>query len=234
MSTAGRTRVVVTGMGVKTPAGTDLDSFWATLLAGRATAARIQRFDPEPLPVQFGCEVLDFDPVPYLGPKESRRMDRATQFGFAAAADAIADAGDIGGDPARCAVMSGTGIGGLTTMEDGIETYLTRGPGRISPFFIPMMMPNATAGVISMHYGWTGPNLCITTACAAGSNAIGEAARLIREGSADLVVAGGTEAPLDPGGARRVRTHGRAQRPQRRPEPGLTPVRRRSRRVRDG
>lgn len=198
MSTTGRTRVVVTGMGVKTPAGTDLDSFWATLLAGRATAARIHRFDPEPLPVQFGCEVLDFDPVPYLGPKESRRMDRATQLGFAAAADAIADAGDIGGDPARCAVMSGTGIGGLTTMEDGIETYLTRGPGRVSPFFIPMMMPNATAGVISMHYGWTGPNLCITTACAAGSNAIGEAARLIREGSADLVVAGGTEAALTP------------------------------------
>jgi 3-oxoacyl-[acyl-carrier-protein] synthase II len=195
---AERTRVVVTGMGVKTPAGTDLDTFWATLLAGRATAARIQRFDPADLPVQFGCEVTDFDPVPYLGPKESRRMDRATQLGFAAATDALADAGDIGGDPARCAVMSGTGIGGLHTMEDGIETYITRGPSRISPFFIPMMMPNATAGVISMHYGFTGPNLCITTACAAGSNAIGEAARLIREGSADLVVAGGTEAPVTP------------------------------------
>ena len=190
--------MAVTGIGVKTPAGSDLDSFWSTLLAGRATAGRIQRFDPGDLPVQFGCEVLDFDPVPYLGPKESRRMDRATQLGFAAAADAIADAGDIGGDPARCAVMSGTGIGGLSTMEDGIETYITRGPSRISPFFIPMMMPNATAGVISMHYGWTGPNLCITTACAAGSNAIGEAARLIREGSADVVVAGGTEAPVTP------------------------------------
>jgi 3-oxoacyl-[acyl-carrier-protein] synthase II len=194
----GRVRVVVTGLGVKTPAGTDIDSFWATLVAGRATAARIERFDPELLPVQFACEVPDFDPVPYLGPKESRRMDRATQFGFAAAADALADAGDIGGDPARCAVISGTGIGGLSTMEDGIETYLNRGPSRISPFFIPMMMPNATAGVISMHYGWTGPNLCITTACAAGSNAIGEAARLIREGSADVVVAGGTEAPITP------------------------------------
>ena len=185
-------------MGVKTPAGSDLDTFWATLLAGHATAARIQRFDPGDLPVQFGCEVADFDPVPYLGPKESRRMDRATQLGFAAAADALTDAGDIGGDPARCAVMSGTGIGGLSTMEDGIETYITRGASRISPFFIPMMMPNATAGVISMHYGFTGPNLCITTACAAGSNAIGEAARLIREGSADLVVAGGTEAPITP------------------------------------
>ena len=185
-------------MGVKTPAGSDLDTFWATLLAGRATAARIQRFDPADLPVQFGCEIPDFDPVPYLGPKESRRMDRATQLGFAAAADALADAGEIGGDPARCAVMSGTGIGGLSTMEDGIETYITHGPSRISPFFIPMMMPNATAGVISMHYGFTGPNLCITTACAAGSNAIGEAARLIREGSADVVVAGGTEAPVTP------------------------------------
>ncbi len=194
----GRTRIVVTGLGVKTPAGSDLESFWAALVAGRGTAARIERFDPEGLPVQFGCEVSGFDPVPYLGPKESRRLDRATQLGFAAAADALADAGDIGGDPARCSVLSGTGIGGLSTMEDGIETYMSRGPSRISPFFIPMMMPNATAGVISMHYGWTGPNLCITTACAAGSNAIGEAARLIREGSADVVVAGGTEAPITP------------------------------------
>lgn len=191
-------RVAITGMGAKTPAGSDLDTIWATLLAGRGVATPITRFDTTDLPARFACQIDDFDPVPYVGPKESRRLDRTTQLGFAAAADAVADAGELAGDPARCAVISGTGIGGLATMEDGIQTTLTKGVSRISPFFIPMMMPNATAGVISMHLGWTGPNLCITTACAAGSNAIGEAARLIREGSADVVVAGGTEGPITP------------------------------------
>src|SRR4029077_13941851 len=108
----GRTRVAITGLGVKTPAGTDLDTFWTTLTAGRSTAARITRIDPSPLPVRFACEVHDFDPTAYLGPKESRRVDRVTQLGFAAAASAIADAGETGADPARSAVVMGTGIGG--------------------------------------------------------------------------------------------------------------------------
>ena len=171
---------------------------WSTLLAGKSVAAPIQRFDASPLAVRFGCEIRDFDPVPYLGPKESRRVDRAAQMGFAAAADALADAGDPGVDPARGGVITGTGIGGLITLEEQVKLYLEKGPDRVSPFFVPMMMANATAGIIGIHLGWTGPNLCISTACAAGANAIGEATRLIRDGSADAIMAGGTECAITP------------------------------------
>jgi 3-oxoacyl-[acyl-carrier-protein] synthase II len=183
-------------MGVKTPAGTDLDAFWSTIKAARSTAAEITLFDASNEPVHIACEVPDFDPESYFGTKDARRQDRVAQLGFAAAADALEDAGELGADPGRCAVMAATGIGGLHTLEVNAETYFTQGPNRVSPFFVPMMMPNATAGVISMRFGWTGPALCIATACAAGSNAIGEGARLIRDGSADVVVAGGTEFPI--------------------------------------
>ena len=193
-----RVRVAVTGLGVKSPAGTDLDTFWSTLVAGRSTAATITRYDPSPLPVRFGCEVHDFDPAPYLGPKEARRVDRVTQLGFAAAADALADAGDPGADPARCAVIIGTGIGGLITLEEQVAQYMEKGAARVSPFFVPMMMANATAGTIAMQLGWTGPNLCIATACAASAHAIGEAARLIRDQTADVVITGGSEACITP------------------------------------
>ena len=119
-----------------------------------------------------------------------------TQLGFAAAADAIEDAGELGSDPERCAVIAATGNGGLDTLQENAKIYFERGPSRVNPFFVPMMMPNATAGVISMRYGYTGPAMCIATACAAGTNAIGEGVRLIRDGTADVVVAGGTEYPL--------------------------------------
>jgi 3-oxoacyl-[acyl-carrier-protein] synthase II len=194
----GRPRVVVTGVGLQTPAGTGLDAFWETLLEGRSVAGPIQRFDPAALSVRFGCEIRDFDPVPYLGPKESRRVDRAAQLGFAAATDALADAGDPGTDPARGGVIAGTGIGGLITLEEQVKVYLDKGPDRVSPFFVPMMMANATAGIIGIHLGWSGPNLCIATACAAGANAIGEATRLIRDGAADVMMAGGTECAITP------------------------------------
>src|SRR5262249_56675298 len=121
-----------------------------------------------------------------------------TQLGFAAAVDALADAGELAADPSRCAVIAATGVGGLETMEINERAFLGKGPSRVSPFFVPMMMANATAGTISINFGWTGPNLCICTACAAGSNAIGEGARMIRDGSAEVVVAGGTEAGLTP------------------------------------
>jgi 3-oxoacyl-[acyl-carrier-protein] synthase II len=194
----GRMRVAVTGLGVKTPAGTDLDAFWSTLAAGRSTAAPISRFDASPLPVRFGCEVPGFDPTAYLGPKEARRLDRVAQLGLAAAVDALSDAGETGADPARSAVIIGTGIGGLITLEEQVTTYMEKGPARVSPFFVPMMMVNATAGTIAMQLGWTGPNLCIATACAASAHAIGEAARLIRDGAADVAVTGGTEACMTP------------------------------------
>lgn len=194
----GRPRVAVTGMGVKTPAGSDLAGFWATLLEGRATAAPITRFDPSALPVGFACEVPGFDPGAYLGHKEARRADRVTQLGFAAATDALVDAGDLGADPGRCGVVAGTGVGGLWTQEEEEQVLFTRGPTRVSPFLVPMMMANATAGLIAMRHGWKGPNICITTACAAGTHAVGEAARFIRDGSADVVLAGGAEAAITP------------------------------------
>jgi 3-oxoacyl-[acyl-carrier-protein] synthase II len=194
----GRTRVAVTGVGVKTPAGNDVATFWDTLAAGRSAAAPLAGIDASNLPVRFGCEVRGFDPTEYMGPKEARRLDRNTQFGLAAALDARRDAGDLHVDPARCGVVIGTGIGGLLTLEDQVTTFLQKGPARISPFFVPMMMANATAGTIAMQFGWTGPNLCTATACAASAHAVGEAARLIRDGSADVVLTGGTEACIAP------------------------------------
>jgi 3-oxoacyl-[acyl-carrier-protein] synthase II len=188
-----RTRVAVTGLGVKTPAGSDVDTFWETLRAARPTAAPLTLIDPSDLPVRFGCEVTDFDPTAYISAKEARRIDRVTQLGVAAAADALADAGDVHTDPARCAVVVGTGIGGLITLEEQTTNYLQKGSSRVSPFFVPMMMANATAGTIAMQFGWTGPNLCIATACAASAHAVGEAARLIRDGTADVVMTGGSE-----------------------------------------
>lgn len=195
---AGQPRVVVTGMGLKTPAGCDLAAFWATLIAGRATAGPIRRFDPADLPVRFAGEVLDFEPGAYFDHKEARRTDRVAQLGFAAAADALSDAGDLGADPARCGVVAGTGVGGLITQEQQEQLLFSKGASRVSPFLVPMMMANATAAVVSMRLGWTGPNFCVATACASGTHAIGEAARLIRDGSADIVLAGGTEAAVTP------------------------------------
>ena len=194
----GRPRVVVTGVGVKTPAGNDVASFWDQLRAGRSSARTIESFDPSGLSITFAGEVRDFDAVEYFGPKEARRQDRVTQLGFGAAADALGDAGELGADPSRCAVIIATGVGGLHTLEENQRLYFDKGPSRVSPFFVPMMMPNATAGVVAMQLGWTGPNLCVATACAAGAHAIGEGVRLIRDGTADVVMAGGTEAAVTP------------------------------------
>jgi 3-oxoacyl-[acyl-carrier-protein] synthase II len=194
----GRVRVAITGLGVKTPAGCDLDSFWRTLLGGQSAAARLTLIDPTDLAVTFGCEVHDFDISSYLAPKEARRLDRSSQLGVAAAADALSDAGDIGADPARCGVVMGGGVGGLTTLEEQVIIRHEKGSTRVSPLLVPMMMVNATAGNIAMRFGWTGPNLCVATACAASANAIGEAARLIRYREADVVLAGGAECSLTP------------------------------------
>ena len=140
----------------------------------------------------------DFDVAAYVPPKERRRLDRSSQLGVAAAADALADAGDVGADPARCGVVMGGGVGGLTTLEEQVIIRHEKGSTRVSPFLVPMMMVNATAGTIAMRFGWTGPNLCVATACAASANAIGEAARLIRYGEADVVLAGGAECSITP------------------------------------
>jgi 3-oxoacyl-[acyl-carrier-protein] synthase II len=193
-----RYRVAVTGVGVKSPAGNDLDTFWATLLAGKSAAGVVTRLVEASVSVPIACEVRDFDPVAYLGTKEARQADRVAQLGVAAAADALADAGAVDADPSRCAVVAGTGVGGLSTQEDEERVMFERGPSRVSPRLVPMMMANATAALIGMRNGWTGPNLCVATACAAGTHAVGEGFRLVRDGSAEVVLAGGAEAAITP------------------------------------
>ena len=148
--------------------------------------------------MRFACEVTEFDPATYFDSKETRRTDRVAQLAFGAAADALADAGDLGADPARCGVVAAAGVGGLITQEEQEYNLFSRGPTGCQPMLVPMMMPNAAAALVGMKLGWTGPNFCIATACAGGSHAIGEAARLIREGSADVVLAGGSEACVTP------------------------------------
>ena len=194
----GRPRVAITGLGVKSPAGNTIEDFWARICEARSTAARITGFAPDDLPVQFACEVRDFEVTDYFSPKEARRADRFTQLGFGAAVDALRDAGEPAIDPARGATVVGTGVGGIQTLIAQVGVLSERGPSRVSPFLVPMMMANANAGVIAMELGWTGPSLCVATACAAGSHAIGEGARLVRDGSSEMVLAGGTEAAVTP------------------------------------
>ncbi len=194
----GRPRVAITGLGVKSPAGNDVETFWQTVLSARSQAAAITRFDASELPVNFACEVTDYDPTTYVAPKEVRRLDRVSQFAIGAAVDALADAGDVGADPARCGVVAGSGIGGIITFEEQAVAYATKGYRGVSPFLVPMFMPNAATAVIGMQFGWTGPNFCVSTACATSANAIGEGARMIRDDSADIVMAGGCEAVITP------------------------------------
>ena len=197
----GRRRVVVTGMGVKSPAGQTVEDMWAGLLAARSAAAPVTLFDAGDHSVGFACEVTGFDPVPYVGPKEVRRTDRTSLLGLAAAADAIAAAtatSPFGVDPVRCGVVAGSGIGGIRTLEDQVIGYAEKGPSRVGPFLVPMMMANATAALVGIHNGFTGPNTAVATACATGAHAIGDGARLIRDGMADVVVCGGTESCVTP------------------------------------
>lgn len=201
-----RPRIVVTGIGVKTPAGQTVEAFWEGVKAARAAAAPVTLFDPSEHSVGFACEVRGFDAAPYVGEKEVRRTDRATLLGLVAAIDAIVDAGgardgqdeQLGAPPHRRAVVAGSGVGGIRSLEDQVIQYAGRGPSRTSPFLVPMMMANATAAMIAIHRGWTGPNLAVATACSTGANAIGEGARLLRDDLADVVVCGGTEASVSP------------------------------------
>ena len=194
----GRHRVAVTGLGVKAPAGNSLDEFWTRLASGRSAGARLTRYDAADLMVGIGCEVPDFDTEPYVSAKEARRLDRTSILGWASACDALGDAGEIGADPARCAVVAGVGIGGLITLEEQVGVYLTKGSRGVSPLLVPMMMANATGALVSLRLGWTGPNLTVATACAASANAIGDAAELIRHGTSDVVMALGAESCQTP------------------------------------
>src|SRR2546426_1049159 len=191
-------RVVVTGFGPVTPVATGIDEFWSALLAGRSGIDLIRSFDAEDMSVKIAGEVKDFRPEDWLTPKEVKRMDRCVHFAVAASKLAWKDAGEPSVDPARTAVMFSTGIGGLSSLLQQHLVLLQKGPDRVSPLMVPMLVPNAAAGNVAMAFGFTGPNACITTACAAGSHAVGEAFRLIKYGFADVALAGGTEAAVLP------------------------------------
>ncbi len=191
----------MTGRGVRTPAGSTVDDLWASLVAGRATAAMVHAFDASEHKVGIACEVSAFDTDALVGPKEARRLDRVTLLALAAATDALAEsesAAPLGASPERVGVVAGSGIGGIRTLEDQVALVGARGPDRVSPFLVPMMMPNAPAAAIGITFGFTGPNLAVATACATGAHAIGEGARLIRDGTVDVVVCGGAEACVSP------------------------------------
>lgn len=195
-----RRRVVVTGVGLVTPIGNTTEESWSALIAGKSGAARIQRFDPSALGTQFACEVKGFDPLQWMERKEAKRLDLFCHFAVAATAQAVGNAGLDGKfpDPERTGVLIGSGIGGIATFEDQTKIFLTQGPGRVSPFFVPMFIPDMAAGVVSMRYGLQGPNYCTVSACASSAHAIGEAYRLIADGDADCMIAGGAEAAVTP------------------------------------
>jgi len=195
-----RRRVVVTGLGVVSPLGLNLEDTWAGLIAGRSGAARIRRFDPSELEVQFGCEVKGFDPAPYIDRKEAKRFDLFLQYAIAAATQAMEDAG-LGArvpEPERAGVLIGSGIGGIGTFEEQCRISLTQGYKRVSPFFVPMFIPDIASGVVSIRTGAKGPNYCTVSACASSAHAIGEAFGLIKGGTADVMITGGAEAAITP------------------------------------
>jgi 3-oxoacyl-[acyl-carrier-protein] synthase II len=194
-------RVVITGMGVVSPVGNDLESFWQNLLAGQCGVDRITAFDPSGYATQFAAEVKNFDPTPaFPSPKEVRRTDRYSQFGVYAAWQALKDSGlDLEKtDRDHVGVFIGSGIGGLTTVTEQHTILMQRGPGRLSPFMIPMLISNMSSGMVSMYYGLRGPNFATCSACATSNHALGEAWRTIKMGDAAVMLAGGAEATVVP------------------------------------
>ncbi|NIS81286.1 MAG: beta-ketoacyl-ACP synthase II [Anaerolineales bacterium] len=195
-----RNRVVVTGLGCVSPLGNDVETTWSAVRAGRSGAGPITTIDAQGLKTQFAAEVKDFDPEELLGRRLARRTDRFTQFALVATEEAINHAGlkvdeHMG---ARVGVVMGTGIGGIGTLVRENDTYHQRGARRVSPFMVPMMLPDSAAGQLAIRFGLRGPNMAVVTACASGSNSIGEATETIRRDSADVMIAGGTEAAIIP------------------------------------
>lgn len=191
-------RVVVTGVGLLTSLGHDVPATWEKLLAGENGIRRIRCFDPSGLDAQIAAEVLDFDPVKRIDFKQARRMDRFTQFALWTAKEAVHDSGIEFGkeNPERCGVIVGVGMGGILIWEAEHEKFLKRGPKRVSPFLIPMMIPDMASGFISIEYGIRGPNFCTVSACASGAHALGESFELIKQNKAEVMITGGTEAAI--------------------------------------
>ncbi len=195
-------RVAITGIGMISPVGLDVQSNWEALLAGKPGGGPITAFDAEGYATRIACEIEDFDPLTHLTRKEARRYDRFAQLGVAAASEAMESAG-LSGPPPGCSptdfgVILGSGVGGIITLEANCNTLKDRGPGRVSPFFIPMFIPDIIAGLVSIRYGLRGPNYATVSACASGAHAIGDAARYIRQGDATIMLAGGSEAAVTP------------------------------------
>ncbi|WP_448565146.1 beta-ketoacyl-ACP synthase II [Trichothermofontia sp.] len=193
-------RVVITGLGVITPLGNTLADYWEGLRTGRNGIGPITRFDPSRHACRIAGEVKDFNPHDFMDPKDAKRMDRFAQFAVAASQQALADAQFVINDlnAEQVGVVIGTGVGGIKVMEDQQEINLTKGPGRCSPFMVPMMIGNMAAGLTAIHTGAKGPNSCAVTACAAGSNSIGDAFRLVQHGYAQAMLGGGAEAAITP------------------------------------
>ncbi len=195
-----RRRVVVTGLGIISPVGNTVDEAWANIVAGKSGITRISKFDASAFASQIAGEVKDFDVAQYISPKEARRMDFFIHYGIAAGMQAIKDAGLEAKpqDAERIGINIGSGIGGLPFIEDTHKEYLANGPRRISPFFIPASIINMISGNLSIMYGFQGPNLSCVSACATGNHSIGESARLIEHGDADVMIAGGSESCVCP------------------------------------
>jgi len=194
-------RVVVTGIGVISPIGNDVETFWKNLLSGKSGIRRFEAFDSTDYSCKIAGEVRDFEPENYFKvPKTAKRTDRFTQFAIASSKMALDDSGiDLDAcDRDRFGVLIGSGIGGLYSMEEESKRLLSRGPSRVSPFTIAMMISNMASGMVSMEYDLRGPNMCIVTACATANYSIGEAWRIIKFGDADLLLAGGAEASITP------------------------------------
>ena len=191
-------RAVVTGMGVVTPVGNSVDEFWTALLEGRSGVGPVTTFDVSDYPTRIAAQVKDFDPLKFYDRKELKRSDKTQQLSVAATHEAVIDSGlDVEAvDKERVGVVVGSGIGGIDTFEKQHEKLLKSGPGRVSPFFIPMMIIDMCAGYISMRYGFRGPNYGVVSACASSSHAILDAYRIVQRGEADIVIAGGSEATI--------------------------------------
>lgn len=194
----GAERVVVTGMGVVSPLGNSVAAFWAGLLAGRSGIGPLTRFDASALRCRIAGEVRDFDVTAYLPEKEARRFDRFCHFALAAATEAVRQAGISAAseDPTRVGVLVSSGVGGLGSMEESVRVLVERGPNRLSPLTVPIMIPDMASGMLSIQFGFSGPNLAVVTACASATHSIGEAVWMIRRGDADVMLAGGSEAGL--------------------------------------
>lgn len=191
-------RVVITGLGTYNPLGHDPDSTWAQIAVGQSGIGPITQFDAGDYKAQIAGEVKGFDPVTLFGRKEARRMSRLTQLGLAAADQAIKDANLEGTDKERVGVIMGSGMGSLDPVVENVNILNERGHSRVSPFFVPMMLADTPAALVSIQYGFTGPNMYVATACATGNNAIGEAGKMIERGAADVMLAGSSEACILP------------------------------------